>query len=120
MMKECAYCGRENDNDAVRCRECGTGEFKSPTAPPPTLKPKDARPEIPPLPPEDLHKDWVTILSPDHQFEASMVIGLLRASGIEARVCTSRIGAWLSVDERPFIQVRPENYAAARNLLNHA
>jgi hypothetical protein len=26
-MKECAYCGRENDDAAVGCRECGTTEF---------------------------------------------------------------------------------------------
>jgi len=26
-MKKCAYCGRENADDAVRCRECGTQEF---------------------------------------------------------------------------------------------
>src|SRR6266542_6147561 len=28
-MKECDYCGRENENDAVYCRECGTQEFKN-------------------------------------------------------------------------------------------
>src|SRR6266702_4246755 len=26
-MKNCAYCGRENTDDAVNCRECGTSEF---------------------------------------------------------------------------------------------
>ena len=28
-MKECDYCGRENEDDAVYCRECGTEEFKN-------------------------------------------------------------------------------------------
>ncbi len=28
IMKHCAYCGRENADDAVFCRECGTQEFK--------------------------------------------------------------------------------------------
>ncbi|HEV2208885.1 MAG TPA: hypothetical protein VG167_08920 [Verrucomicrobiae bacterium] len=23
-MKTCTYCGRENENQAIRCRECGT------------------------------------------------------------------------------------------------
>ncbi|PYJ59510.1 MAG: hypothetical protein DME24_12595 [Verrucomicrobia bacterium] len=23
-MKLCTYCGRENENDAIHCRECGT------------------------------------------------------------------------------------------------
>jgi hypothetical protein len=27
-MKKCAYCGRENDDDAANCRERGTDEFK--------------------------------------------------------------------------------------------
>ena len=26
-MKKCAYCGRENGDDATSCRECGTPEF---------------------------------------------------------------------------------------------
>jgi hypothetical protein len=26
-MKKCAYCDRENEDDAVRCRDCGTIEF---------------------------------------------------------------------------------------------
>ena len=28
-MKHCSYCGRENEDTAVACRECGT-EFKAP------------------------------------------------------------------------------------------
>jgi hypothetical protein len=27
-VKECDYCGRKNEDDAVYCRECGTQEFK--------------------------------------------------------------------------------------------
>jgi hypothetical protein len=26
-MKYCAFCGRENEDDAIRCWECGTGDF---------------------------------------------------------------------------------------------
>jgi hypothetical protein len=28
-MKACAYCGRDNDDAAVICMECATGEFKA-------------------------------------------------------------------------------------------
>jgi len=28
-MKTCAYCGRENEDEAVHCAECGTDEFKT-------------------------------------------------------------------------------------------
>ncbi len=27
-MKSCAYCGRENPDEATHCRECGTTEFR--------------------------------------------------------------------------------------------
>jgi len=30
LTKSCAYCGRENEYYAVRCYECGTGEFVYP------------------------------------------------------------------------------------------
>jgi hypothetical protein len=26
-MKYCVFCGRENVDDAIRCWECGTGDF---------------------------------------------------------------------------------------------
>jgi len=26
-MKCCSYCGRDNEDDAIRCPECGTAEF---------------------------------------------------------------------------------------------
>jgi ribosomal protein L40E len=34
-MKVCDYCGRENEHDVLRCRECGTDEFKKPGGQPP-------------------------------------------------------------------------------------
>lgn len=41
-MKQCAYCGRQNEEASVHCRECGT-EFPSSKA---------AEPEVPPHEPE--------------------------------------------------------------------
>jgi len=32
-MKSCAYCGRENLDNATNCRECGTDEFQGVTPP---------------------------------------------------------------------------------------
>lgn len=31
-MKICDYCGRQNEDEAVACRECGTQQFKTPAA----------------------------------------------------------------------------------------
>jgi hypothetical protein len=31
-MKQCAYCGRDNTDEALNCRECGT-EFEQPSKP---------------------------------------------------------------------------------------
>ncbi len=39
-MKKCTYCGRENDNNATRCCECGTTEFVAPS-PAPTQAPSE-------------------------------------------------------------------------------
>lgn len=44
-MVECAYCGRENDDAAVSCRECGTTEFKVDKTPSVADGPTAARPE---------------------------------------------------------------------------
>jgi hypothetical protein len=39
-MKTCDYCGRENSEDAVRCQECGSIEWKKP----PMLEASNATP----------------------------------------------------------------------------
>src|SRR6266536_2372566 len=54
-MKSCAYCGRENQDDATHCHECGTAEFVVPVLPPASLQqrieapePPDPEPDVPP------------------------------------------------------------------------
>lgn len=44
-MKVCHYCGRENTDDAVSCRECGTQEFKSPGNEAPDMVEQSTEPE---------------------------------------------------------------------------
>ena len=40
-MKSCAYCGRENEDEHVFCKECGTQLPETSAAPPPPKKPRD-------------------------------------------------------------------------------
>ena len=37
-MKTCAYCGRENEDQATKCQECGTGFFRDSASAEPTAK----------------------------------------------------------------------------------
>jgi hypothetical protein len=55
-MKKCAYCGRENEDAAVYCRECGTEVFVVPSRPPPPpmpvieklVEPSEPEPDVAP------------------------------------------------------------------------
>ncbi len=46
-MKKCIYCGRENDEGAIYCHDCGTTDFKSVTVAPAKSEPKEASYQIP-------------------------------------------------------------------------
>jgi hypothetical protein len=39
VMKFCAYCGRDNEDNEIHCRECGTAEFVVATPPSPPSRP---------------------------------------------------------------------------------
>jgi hypothetical protein len=95
--------------------------YGRPTSPDATIvknDPKDGKREILPLLPEDAQKDWVTILAPHSEFQADIVIGRLKASGIAARLKYSKIGAWVGGNTMGFVQVRPKDYDAAKDVLN--
>src|SRR6266478_10114944 len=48
-MKLCNYCGRENENDAVNCRECGMAQWKQvmPAEPPTARTEPEPQPTVP-------------------------------------------------------------------------
>lgn len=116
-MKRCPYCGAKYTDDVVRCpidQELLVGQ----SAP---AKPKAEQQtgyDIPPLAPNDGKHDWVPILCPHSSFEVEIVLGRLLASGIRARKYDSVIGGWIGRDSAAFIEVRVEDYDAARDLLN--
>ena len=124
-MKACSYCGLENSDDAVFCRECGT-EFERPKAPipPPSTseeKPPGPRYEFTPLSAADRQNDWATLLTCGTLVEADLVASRLQAAGIPTFIpdqCLMQEIGWnFNTYGYVRVQVPPKNYEAARNLL---
>lgn len=69
-MKTCTYCGRENEDQATRCRDCGS-EFV-PAAPPPDHSSKE------PGPAERLER--IAVL--DNEVQAGLADAVLSDRGI--------------------------------------
>lgn len=91
-MKQCSYCGHENEDAAGVCEECGTG-FPSPT------------PIVDPLS-SDPGDDLVVVRTFNTMAEASLLAAHLAAAGIEACILES--------DTQPFAKVVPLDYATVR------
>ena len=124
-MKKCAYCGRENDDNAVHCSECGT-EIVPPSPTPPAKAPAPAGPkyQIRPLSPEDAKLDLVTIVSCQTLFDADMVVSELEAAGITALIPDEFLAeAWafnLNALGYVRVQVSPQDYEAAKDVIEDA
>jgi hypothetical protein len=71
-MKLCAYCGRENQEDAARCSECGSDEFKNT--------------ESLDLPPLDEQEELVTLITCPTLSQSDLMVSRLEAAGIETFV----------------------------------
>ena len=106
-MKKCAYCGRENSDDAVRCSECGTDEFKT-----------EARDTLPEL---DEQEELVTLTTCQRLTDADMVLGKLASIGIEAFIpdefLMQTIGFNLNTYGFVRVQVRRKDLEAAKTLV---
>ena len=70
-MKTCSYCGRQNEDTAVACPECGTGIVSSP---PPEVDAQLSDPA----------NALVIVGSFDTMAQASLLLTRLEAAGIEA------------------------------------
>jgi hypothetical protein len=124
-MKECAYCGRENDDDAVQCRECGTAEFKGDiTAKAHSEKaeePNRPRYQIPPLSPANKQHTWATLITCGTLVEADLVVCQLEAAGITTFIPDQSlmlaVGWNLNTYGYVRVQVSPKDYEAARELI---
>jgi hypothetical protein len=127
-MKNCAYCGRENDDEAVYCRECGTDGFKQPA---PVAKPADpvtpepefvsTRLEFLTPTPQEMKMNVVSLARCRTLGEADLLVAQLEAVGIPAFIpdqfLMQNIGFNLNTYGYVRIQVSPKDYEAAKELL---
>ncbi len=118
-MKRCSYCGRDNNDDAAQCLECGT-KFEPPSAP---ALPETGRPEyeIAPLAALDKQKDFVTLVTCRTLMAADIVVGRLQAAGISAFLPDENLMQTIGWNFNTFgyvrVQVSPNDYDAAKTLL---
>jgi hypothetical protein len=121
-MKKCAYCGRENDDEALHCQGCGT-EFKTPA---PETAPNNRAPAAPAwkfseLTPEDMKLNFVTLITCGTLLEADIIAGRLGSAGITAFIpdeFLSQAVSWhLNTYGYVRVQVSPKDYEAAKTFL---
>lgn len=121
-MKKCDYCGRENDEDAVQCRECGT-EFPQdkPSGDAPTNT-DDSDYEFVPLSAEESKQDLVELARCRTLIAADLLVGRLEAAGIPAFIPDQflmQAVAWnLNTYGYVRVQVSPKDYESARELIS--
>ncbi len=105
-MKECAYCGGRNEDEAVRCSGCGTDEFKT-----------DAPIATPKL---DEQEEFVTVFSCQKLPEADFLVGRLEAAGIETFMPDENLMQTIGLNLNTYgyvrVQVHRKDYASAREL----
>jgi hypothetical protein len=124
-MKKCSYCGRENEDNAAHCFECGT-DFVQNTLPPPARGPDLARPkyQIRPLSPEEAKLDLITIVNCQTLFEADMIVSELEAAGITALIPDEFVAEAFAYGLNALgyvrVQVAPKDYDAAKDVIEDA
>jgi hypothetical protein len=131
-MKLCAYCGRENDDEAVHCLGCGTGDFKgqataesrTPSSSPVAISPPTkttSQLEFNTLTPEDEGKNLVTLLTCRTLLEADMITGRLESAGISAFIPDQFLMQTISWNLNTYgyvrVQVSPKDYREAKEFL---
>ena len=109
-MKVCSYCGRENENTALRCQECGTEEFNVTAAP--------AKAGMPGLDPEE---ELVTLTSTERLADADLILSRLAAADIEGFIpdqfLMQTVGFNLNTFGYVRVQVRRKDLEAAKELI---
>jgi hypothetical protein len=121
-MKFCAYCGHENDETALQCRECGTEEFKDSSAASASDEGRGQKFQFADLAPREMQNDLVTLVTCRTLSEADMIVSMLEAAGIPAFVPDQFLMQLAAFSPNEFgvvrVQVSPHSYDAAKELLS--
>jgi hypothetical protein len=122
VMKTCPYCGRKNEDDAIRCSGCETAFAESDAASTDASKTVNrVKYEFVERKPAEMEKDFVTLVTCARQVEADIVVGHLETAGISAFVpdefVSQTFGGGLSSLGYVRVQVSPKDYTAAREFL---
>ena len=129
-MKNCADCGKVNDDDAVYCRECGT-EFEKPAPAKKLAEPVTPEPEFEPVKlefmtptPQEMKMDLVNLIRCRTLGEADLLVAHLETAGIPAFIpdqfLMQNVGFNLNTYGYVRIQVSPKDYEAAKEVLSGA
>jgi putative signal transducing protein/zinc ribbon protein len=127
-MKKCSYCGKENADDTLFCRECGT-EFRSfvsaatPAEPvPPKQESASAELQFVTPTPQEMEKHLVTLLRCRTLVEADLLAARLESAGIRTflpdQFLMQSVGWNLNTYGYVRIQVSPSDYEAAKEFLS--
>ena len=128
-MKKCSYCGKENDDDALCCRECGTEGFQTPASAEKPAEPVAPEPEFEPAKlefmtptPQEMEMDLVNLIRCRTLGEADLLVAHLETAGIPAFIpdqfLMQNIGFNLNTYGYVRIQVSPKDYEAAKEVLS--
>lgn len=119
-MKACAYCGKENGDDALNCFECGTDEFKEEKSEPKSHERSEF--DFGTLSTEEMQKDWVTLVKCRTLAEADMIVSRLNAAGIAAFLPDEFVMQAICWNLNTYgyvrVQVSPSEYEQAKDFLS--
>lgn len=124
-MKKCVYCGRDNEDSVLNCRECGTVFNPSQT---------DSSPEKAPEPEfveklefatptaQEMQMDFVTLLRCRTLVDADMLASQLESAGIPTFIPDQFLMQNIAWNLNTFgyvrLQVSPKDFSAAKELLS--
>jgi hypothetical protein len=123
-MKNCSYCGRENEESAIHCIECVTEFPRNIAKAKSTPTASASQIEFVPLAPEDKGNDLVTLARCSTLVEAEMLVTRLDGAGFSTFIPDEFV-----IQQNPLyactygfvrVQVPPSEYDSAKEFLSSA